>query len=210
MSVAVEPTRDIPVPARHLCGLAWSGQLLWFSEAEQGRILAVDPHSGTVVREIACPDVRTDLTTRDGQLLQVVGGERAVRSLDPETGTVVAETPGPRPGHTLCGLEASRHGLWFGYEDLRLIDRRAEDGRLLDSIPVTGAVAGITVTDHHLVYADHPAGTLTVVDPDTHREVARYAVTGNPTGLTWDGSRVWYCDYTTSRLRAVSLPALRA
>lgn len=210
MTLKVESTRDIPVPAGHLCGLAWSGQLLWFSEAEQGRIMAVDPHSGVVVRQLDCPGVRTDLTTRDGHLLQVVGGERALRAVDPDSGAVVAETPGPRPGHTLCGLEVSRHGIWFGYEDLRLIDRRDEEGRLLDSIPVSGAVAGITVTDRHLVYADYTAGTLTVVDPGRHREVASYAVPGNPTGLTWDGSRVWYCDYTTSQLRAVILPALRA
>ncbi|WP_089158387.1 hypothetical protein [Micromonospora sp. NBS 11-29] len=210
MSVTVESTRDIPVPARHLCGLVWSGQLLWFSEAEQGRILAVDPGSGVVARQFACPQVRTDLTVHDGRLVQVVGGDRALRTVDPRTGAVLAETPNPRPGHTLCGLEAGPHGIWFGYEDLRVIDRRAEDGRLLDTIAVTGAVAGITATDRHLVYADHAAGALTVVDPATRREVATYRVDGNPTGVAWDGTRFWYCDYPTSRLRAVTLPTLPA
>ncbi|WBB75809.1 hypothetical protein O7602_09995 [Micromonospora sp. WMMD1128] len=210
MSVSVESTRDIAVPARHLCGLVWSGELLWFSEAEQGRILAVDSATGAVARQFACPEVRTDLTVHDGRLVQVVGADRALRAVDPETGAVVAETPGPRPGHTLCGLEASRHGTWFGYEDLRVIDRRADDGRLLDSIPVTGAVAGITTTDRHLVYADHAAGTLTVVDPERRREIATYRAPGHPTGVAWDGSRIWFCDYTTSHLRAVTLPALDA
>ncbi|WP_320066142.1 hypothetical protein [Micromonospora sp. RTGN7] len=208
MSLRAESVRDIPVPARRLCGLAWSGQFLWFSEADQGRIMAVDPIAGTVERRIDCPDVRTDLATRDGHLLQVVGGERALRAIDPDSGAIVAETPAPRPGHKLCGLEVSRHGTWFGYEDLGLIDLRDGDGRLLKTIAVTGAVAGLTVSDRHLVYADHPAGSVTVVDLASGLEVVSYAVTGNPTGLTWDGSRIWYCDYTTSHLRAVTLPEL--
>ncbi|GAA2704340.1 YncE family protein [Micromonospora olivasterospora] len=208
MTLRADQVRDIPLRARRLCGLAWSGQFLWFSEADQNRIMAVDPFSGTVARRLDCPDVRTDLATRDGALLQVVGVERAVRTIDPDTGEVLGELPNPRPGHKLCGLEVSRHGRWLGYEDLRLIDLRDDDGLLLDSVPVSGAVAGVTVTDKHLVYADYPAGALTVVDLARRREIASYRVAGNPTGLTWDGGRVWYCDYTGCRLRAVTLPEL--
>lgn len=210
MSLAVDPVRDIPVSARRLCGLAWSGQFLWFSAADQGRIMAVDPFSGTVERQLDCPDVRTDLATRDGVLLQVVGERRAMCSIDPDTGEILGELPNPRPGRKLCGLEVSRHGQWLGYDDLRLIDLRDAEGLLLDSIPITGAVSGIAVTDKHLVYAEHAAGTLTVVDLARRREIASYRVAGSPTGLTWDGGRVWYCDYTGSRLRAVTLPELRS
>ncbi|MCP2167735.1 NHL repeat-containing protein [Goodfellowiella coeruleoviolacea] len=209
MPMSVGTVRDIPVRALKLCGLTWSGEFLWFSEAVSNQIMALDPVSGNVVRRIACPGVRTDLTTLSGNLVQVVGDQRALRLIDPDTGAAVAEVPNPRPGNLLCGLEATREGVWFGYEDLRVLDLRSVDGgELIDSIPVSRPVAGVTVSDRYVVYADYRAGTINLVDVALRREVASYDVAGNPTGVTWDGSRIWYCDHTTFQLRAIAVPGI--
>jgi hypothetical protein len=203
--------RDIPVRALKLCGLTWSGQYLWFSEAVSNQIMAVAPYTGEVVRRLPCPEVRTDLTTIGGNLVQVAGQHRALRVIDPQSGGVVDELPNPRPGHVLSGMEATWHGLWLGYDDLRVIElHSAHDLRLIDSYPVRNSVAGVTVSDGYLAYADHRAATINLVDLERRREVASISVNGNPTGITWDGSRIWYCDYTTLQIRAIEVPGIAA
>ena len=71
-----------------------------------------------------------------------------------------------------------------------------------------GVVAGITVTERYLVYADRRTGSVTVVDPVMEQVILPVNVHGSPTGLSWDGSRIWYCDTAHSRLRAIDVPGL--
>lgn len=209
MPMSLGTVRDIPVRALKLCGLTWSGEFLWFSEAVSNQIMALDPVTGSVERRIPCPGVRTDLTTLAGNLVQVVGDARDLRVIDPASGDTVLEMPNPRPGHVLCGLEATKDGIWLGYEDLRVLDlRSAQNGELIDTIPIPRPVAGLTVSDRFLVYAEHQAGTINLIDVALRRQVASYDVAGNPTGITWDGSRIWYCDYTTLQLRAIEVPGI--
>ncbi|HEX2317142.1 MAG TPA: hypothetical protein VHJ17_25575 [Thermomonospora sp.] len=206
MPFAAGSVRDIPVRAFKLCGLTWTGQDLWFSEAVSNQIVALDPATGEVRHRISCPGVRTDLTTMEGRLVQVAGEARDLRVLHPETGDVLAERPNPRPGHVLCGMEATRHGLWLGYEDLRVIDLRdPDDLSLVASFPVRNGVAGITASDGFVAYADYRGATINLLDLDRGTEVASVSVAGNPTGITWDGTRIWYCDYTTLQLRAIEI-----
>jgi len=209
MPYAAGSVRDIPVNALKLCGLTWTGQYLWFSDAVLNQIMAVDITTGQVQRRISCPDVRTDLTTLGGNLIQIAGEKRVLRVIDPATGDIVADLPNPRPGHVLCGIEATRHGLWLGYEDLKLIDLRTpEDLDLIERYPVRHAVAGVTVSDSYLVYADYRGGSVNLLDLAQGAEVASISVNGNPTGTAWDGSRIWYCDYATFQLRAIEVPGI--
>lgn len=209
MPLAAGTVRDIPVRALKLCGLTWTGDFLWFSEAVSNQITALDLHTGKVEHRISCPEVRTDLTSLAGNLVQVAGDERALRVLSPTSGEVLSELPNPRPGNVLCGLEATQHGVWFGYEDLRVVDlRSAEDFELIESFRVPCGVAGVTVSDHFLAYADYRGATINLVDIERQREVAAYSVHGNPTGITWDGGRIWYCDFTTLQLRAIEIPGI--
>lgn len=203
-SYSAGTVRDIPVHALKLCGLTWTGQYLWFSEAILNQLIEVDIATGDVGHRIPCPGVRTDLTTLGGNLVQVAGEYRALRVIDPATGGIVAELPNPRPGHHLSGLEATRDGLWMGYEDLRIIDlRAADDLRLITSYRMRRSVAGVTVSDGYLAYADYQAGLINLFDLTEEREVMSISVAGNPTGIAWDGSRIWYCDHTTLQLRAI-------
>ena len=65
--------------------------------------MALDPVTGEVEHRIACPGVRTDLTTMGGNLVQVVGEDRELRVIDPDTGEISASCPiraGPRAVRT--------------------------------------------------------------------------------------------------------------
>jgi hypothetical protein len=209
MPYAAGSVRVIPVHAMKLCGLTWTGECLWFSDAVLNQIMAVDITTGHVQQRIPCPDVRTDLTTSGGNLIQIAGDQRVLRVIDPATGNIIADLPNPRPGHLLCGLEATRHGLWLGYEDLKLIDlRNAGDLDLVECYPVRHAVAGVTVSDGYLFYADYRGGSINLLDLAQRTEVASISVDGSPTGVAWDGSRIWYCDYATFQLRAIEVPGI--
>jgi hypothetical protein len=196
--------RDIAVAGQRLCGLTWVDGVLWFSDAGLEQILAVDPESGRIVRTIACPEVRTDLTHVDNRLVQIAGPAKDLRVIDVRSARVEAVRRNPRPGAELCGLEVEGDLVWMGFRDPALIDcRRWSDLSLIASVPVEQPVAGLTVAGGRIAFACYPLGTINVCEIGTGNVVSQFRVAGNPTGLTWDGERFWYCDYTNVRLRAV-------
>jgi len=196
------------VPGSHLCGLTSLDGLLWYSDGGLDEIIAVDPETGEVVSRLPCPGVRTGLTAADGGrcLMQVVGGDKRLRAIDPGTGESLAEYPNPRPGGELCGIQDTPDGLWTGYSDPPVIElRRLSDQEPIVSFPVAEDVADLTVVGGLVVFANHRDGWLNVLDPTVGRFVKVIPVLGGPTGLTWDGRRLWYCDHASSHLRAVDV-----
>lgn len=208
MQVDAGSVCDIPVRAQRLCGLTWLNSALWFSDAGLEQIFAVNPESGAVVKAIDCPGVRTGLTRLGQNLLQVVGLERSLRVIDPETGQGLKEFPNPRPGLELCGIEMTSAGLWLGYQHPPQLDlRAAPDFKLKDHMRVDRPPAGVTATERFVAFADF-AGSIQLLDLDRGKQALSVGVNGNPTGLTWDGRRFWYCDYTTLQLRAIEVPGI--
>jgi hypothetical protein len=204
-------TAAVRVRGRHLCGLAWLGGLLWYSDGTLDKIIAVDPDTGDVARELTCRGVRTGLTAAGGgeHLVQVVGGDKRLRAIDPQSGDTLAEYPNPRPGAELCGIHEVPDGLWMGYQRPPVVElRRQSDGEALVSWQVDEDVADLTVMRDQVVFANHRERRLNVLDPRAGRIVEAIQVSGDPTGLTWDGGRLWYCDYGTSHLRAVEMTSV--
>lgn len=203
-------TASIPVEGAHLCGLAWLDGLLWYSDAGLEEIVAVDPAGGDVAARLRCPGVRTGLTAAAGgaQLVQVVGHDKRLRFVDRHSGTVVAERSNPRPGGELCGLHDTPDGLWTGYKRPPVLElRRHADHEPLVSVSVDEDVADVTGVGELVAFANHPDRRINVVDPRAGRIVRTIAVAGQPTGLAWDGARLWYCDYGAGRLGAVEVDA---
>jgi hypothetical protein len=56
-----------------------------------------------------------------------------------------------------------------------------------------------------VVFGDFESGTLYAIDADTGEHVSSAKVKGRPTGMTWDGERLWYCDFPARALRALDL-----
>jgi sugar lactone lactonase YvrE len=207
MLYAAGSVRDLSVEADDLCGLTWCDRLLWFCDALRERAVALDARTGAVAHSLDCPNLRVGLATVDGHLVYAAGPELRLREVDQWTGALVAEYENPRPGEIFAGMEIGRDGLWLGYE--RCLElRRPDDLALLCSISVAEHVSGITVTDRFLVYSDQLDGSITIVDPVLARAVLSITVHGSPTGLSWDGSRIWYCDMEASRLRAIDVPGI--
>jgi hypothetical protein len=155
--------------------------------------------------------VQTDLTSVDQTLLQVVGPARRIRIVDSTSGETVSELPNPRPGDLLCGLHATEAGVWLGYEDPPLLELRSwPDLVLHQRISVGRKVAGVTVVGRYVAFAEYAQARIHLLDPRTEQIAISIGVNGNPTGLTWDGRHIWYCDYTTVQLRAIDVPGIVA
>jgi hypothetical protein len=209
MLYAAGTVQDIPVEGERLCGLTFVDGLLWFSDASLEQILAVRIDNGQIERRIVCPGVRTGLSHFGRHLIQVVTAARVLREIDIDSGAILRELPNPRPDRELCGIETCRKGIWLGYRDVQRLDlRRYHDLKLVDTIAVDDDVAGVTVVDRFIAFASYPKALIHLVDPQAKLVVASIGVPGNPTGLTFDGRRIWYCDYNTSQIRAIELPGL--
>lgn len=199
--------RDVSVDADVLSGLTWLGQELWFADPERGQVVPVDPQSGRSGRALPCPGLYTGLATLHEHLLYAAEPDARIRVIDREDGRVVAELASPWAGDPVTAMEAGRAGLWLGFRD-RLELRTTPQFGLAQTFPAPLGTTGVTVTDRYLLYSDRLGETITVVDLLTERPVLRINVDGRPAGLTWDGLRLWYCDATNIRLRAIEVPGL--
>src|SRR5258708_36951729 len=84
--------RSYPALGSHLCGMAWDGHYLWYADAGTDRLYCLDVHTGAILQEVACPEVRTGLTYDGTSLWQRAGNPKRIRVLDPSGGQAVRET----------------------------------------------------------------------------------------------------------------------
>jgi hypothetical protein len=207
MLYAAGSVRDLSVDADELCGLAWCDRFLWFCDGVREQAVAVDICTGAAAHTLACPGLRIGLACMDGWLLYGGGRDLRLRVVDRSTGALVTEIENPRPGSVFAAMAVGRDGLWLAYD--RWLELRATDDlSLLSRIRVSEPVSGITITDRYLVYSDQVGESITIVDPVLEQAVLPISVDGHPTGLGWDGSRIWYCDMAASRLRAIDVPGI--
>ena len=91
----------------HIHGVTFDGAHVWFARGES--IVALDPESGTLVRELA---VAADAGTAfDGEFLWQLADDR-IQKVDPRSGQVVATIPAPSTAATRASLgPRERSGL---------------------------------------------------------------------------------------------------
>lgn len=206
---AVPCARSIPAASAYLCGLTYDGRRLWQSDQDEGRIYALDPARGERLRTLSCPKVRADLTYHDGRLWQVGGRPKRLILLDPETGEVVAERAVDPPSGRLCGVEAGPEGLWMCLRGPSVVQLRDfADLSVQREFPVPAEPSGLTRAPGLVIYSEFETGIVRAFDTRTEEMVGEVAVEGHPTGLTWDGYQVWYCDFEARRIRSIRLADL--
>jgi len=83
--------RSDPARGSHVCGMAWDGHHLWYADAGTDRLSCLDVHTGTVLQEVVCPEVRTGLTSDGVSLWQMAGHPKRIRVIDPGDGHIVRE-----------------------------------------------------------------------------------------------------------------------
>ncbi|GAB3533135.1 NHL repeat-containing protein [Phytohabitans suffuscus] len=205
-----EVVRTVPGPAGYMCGLTWDGTRLWHSDQDAATIYAVDPRDGTVERRFECPYVRADLAFDGTRLLQVGGRPKQLVEIDPDTGEVTGMKPVPPASGRLTGTELGPEGIWMVLRAptvVQLRDYASMD--VLREFPALGeSPSGLTYAAGVVVYGDFDDGVLRAMDPRTGEHLGQSAVPGHPTGITWDGERLWYCDFPARSFRALTLSCL--
>ena len=217
---------SIAAPGTHLCGLAWDGDAIWHSDASTDRIYRLDPDRGTVLDEIACPSVRTDLAYVDGMLWQIAGEPKRIVEIDPTsettatgttksgttksgtrtTGTTATERSLGDRASLVCGLDGTSTSIWVGLKDVGRIEERSKSDDVLTSYDTPGSADGIAVVDGTIWYTSFEASVLGAIDQRSGDELVRYRLSGSPTGMCFDGRSFWYSDYENDRICAVRTP----
>jgi glutamine cyclotransferase len=198
----LEPLVSFPSPGKHLCGLAWDGESLWYSDGDAQRIFQINLETKAVVRSIPCWDVRTGLAY-DGQYLwQVAGRPKQLRCLDPLDGSVLRRIPLETEDAT--GIDVGDGDFWLGLRVQGLLQLRSlDEGDVLLEFETEPDIAGLCRVNGLVWYCEYTQGLLIAFDSQRGVEKARYRVQGNPTGLTFNGNSFWYNNYRDKTISAV-------
>ena len=187
-------------------GVTFDGAHVWFAGGES--IVALDPESGAVVRQIAVPAEAG--TAFDGEYLWQIADAR-IQKVDPRTGKVVATIPAPGNGRD-SGLTWAEGTLWVGeYRARKIHQIDAKTGAILRTIESDRFVTGVSWVNDELWHATLEAeqSELRRVDPKTGKVLEQFDLPAGiaVSGLEGDGAGVFYCGGTTSgKVRAVRKP----
>ncbi len=176
-----EIVREYPLPGvDRVAGVTFDGTLVWF--AAQGKLRALDPASGEIVRTF---DVPADAGTAfDGtHLFQLFQAQ--ILKIDPATGRVVATVPAPGTG--CSGLTWAEGSLWVGrYRDRKIHELDPQTGAIRRTIASSRFVTGVTWVDGELWHGtlEDGASDLRRVEPTSGEVLVRLAL---PEGVTVSG-----------------------
>jgi|HubBroStandDraft_5_1064220.scaffolds.fasta_scaffold00623_11 hypothetical protein len=200
----------IATPADYPCGLTWDGAHLWHSDQDAASIYAIDRMTGVVVRTFSCDLVRADLTF-DGSMLGQVGGRpKRLVLVDPETGEVTGHREISPPSGRVTGVEIGPEGLWACLRAPTVVQLRSYPAMQVTrefAVPGDGP-SGLTYADGLVIYGEYEASMLHAIDSADGSYLGSTRVDGRPTGIAWDGTRLWYCDFPGRAIRAIDRDSL--
>jgi glutamine cyclotransferase len=196
-----------PYPGmEHIHGVTFDGAQVWFARGES--IVALDPQSGALVRELA---VEADAGTAfDGEYLWQLADGR-IQKVDPNSGQVVATLPAPSQGRD-SGLAWAEGTLWVGeYRARKIHQIDAKTGAILRTIESDRFVTGVSWANGELWHGTLEAeqSELRRIHPQTGEVLERLEMPAGVTvsGLETDGAGVFYCGGASSgKVRAVRKP----
>jgi streptogramin lyase len=190
----------------HIHGVTFDGAQVWFARGES--IVALDPKSGALVRELA---VEADAGTAfDGEYLWQLADGR-IQKVDPNSGQVVATIPAPSQGRD-SGLAWAEGTLWVGeYRARKIHQIDAKTGAILRTIESDRFVTGVSWANGELWHGTLEAeqSELRRIHPQTGEVLERLEMPAGVTvsGLETDGAGVFYCGGASSgKVRAVRKP----
>jgi hypothetical protein len=187
-------------------GVTFDGAQVWLARGEN--IVALDPESGALGRELAVPAHAG--TAFDGKHLWQLADDR-IQKVEPRTGRVVATLPAPAHGRD-SGLTWAEGTLWVGeYRARKIHQIDAETGTILRSIESDRFVTGVSWTNGELWHGAMEDGQaeLRRVDPETGDVMASLEMPADVTvsGLEADGAGLFYCGGGSSgKVRSVRKP----
>jgi glutamine cyclotransferase len=194
------------VGADHIHGITHDGERIW--AATGGKLLAIDPESGAVVRalEVAC-DAGSAF---DGTHLYQLA-EARIDKIDPASGEVVSSIPAPGHGGD-SGLAWAEGSLWVGqYRDRKIHRIDPVTGAILRTIESNRFVTGVTWVDGDLWHGTWEGAESDIrrVDPNSGAVLERLEMPPGTgvSGMESDGDELLYCGGGPSgKVRAVRRP----
>lgn len=186
--------------------MTWDGRHLWHSDASTDRIYCLEPLTGKVLRDIPCDEVRTDLAFDGEALWQIAGRPKRISVLESKSGRLQHEIELGTNAENACGLLVEGSAYWVGFKHEGLIEKRSlRDNTLLAEYRSLPYVDGLALVDTTLWHTSFRESLLVGIDTGTGVETRRYRLPGKPTGMCWDGEKIWYSDYGYRRVNAVRL-----
>ena len=189
----------------HIHGVTFDGAHVWFARGES--IVALDPESGALVRELA---VAGDAGTAfDGEYLWQLADDR-IQKVDPRSGQVVATIPAPSGRDS--GLTWAEGTLWVGeYRARKIRQIDAETGAILRTIESDRFVTGVSWVNGELWHGtwEGDESDIRRINPESGAVLERLEMPRGTgvSGLEADGAGVFYCGGGASgKLRAVRKP----
>lgn len=189
-----------------VAGVTFDGQQVWFARGES--IVALDPKSGALGRELAVPAHAG--TAFDGKHLWQIADDR-IQKVDPRTGHVLGTIPAPGGGRD-SGLTWAEGTLWVGeYRARKIYQIDASTGAILRTIESDRFVTGVSWTDGELWHAtmDDEQAQLRRVDPETGDVLDQLDLPAGVfvSGLEANGAGLFYCGGGSSgKVRSVRKP----
>jgi glutamine cyclotransferase len=187
-------------------GVTFDGAHVWFARGES--IVALDPESGGLVRELA---VAADAGTAfDGRHLYQIA-EARIDKIDPATGNVVASIPAPGHGGD-SGLTWAEGTLWVGeYRARKIHQIDADTGAILRTIDSDRFVTGVTWVDGELWHGawEGDESEIRRIDPVSGAVLERLEMPPGVgvSGVESDGADLFYCGSGPGgKVRAVRRP----
>ena len=188
-------------------GVTFDGKQVWFARGES--IVALDPKSGSIIREIA---VAADAGTAfDGEYLWQLADDR-IQKVDPRSGKVIATIPAPAQGRD-SGLTWAEGTLWVGeYRARKIHQIDSKTGEILRTIESDRFVTGVSWVNGELWHATLEAEQSEIrrVDPETGEVFERLELPDGVivSGMEGDGADVFYCGGAggSGKVRAVRKP----
>jgi glutamine cyclotransferase len=187
-------------------GVTFDGAYVWFARGES--IVALDPESGTLARELAVPGHAG--TAFDGKHLYQIA-EARIDKIDPATGEVVASIPAPGQGGD-SGLTWAEGTLWVGeYRARKIHQIDPGSGAILRTINSDRFVTGVTWIDGELWHGtwEGDESELRRIDPESGTVLDQLEMPRGVgvSGLESDGANRFFCGGGPSgKLRAVRKP----
>lgn len=203
----LEEVRSLPAPGEHLCGVAWDGRHLWYSDGSTHIIYQLNPVTGEVRTELSCKDVRTCLDFDGKNLWQIAGKPKRIRLIRPTDGAVLGEVAFDGDADAICALHVERDRYWLGSKTTGIIaEHDGHDHHVRRQWQTTDSVHGLARVHDVLWYTSYPAQQMVGWDTSQNAEVARFDLPGHPTGMCrGPQDTFWYCDYTNRCLTQVAV-----
>ena len=95
-------------------GMRWIDAKYWMAVPASGKLMLMEPETGTIVRDIPAPGVRTHgLALDNGFLWCVESNDRAIYKMDPKDGKLLAKIQLTEADPVPHGLDMHKGVLWY-------------------------------------------------------------------------------------------------